>query len=166
MILQRAEERRRFASEPVPQMRVMHRHIGAKPHVRYFEGTEGITEVLYDTLSCRSGELRGILAMAQLLETSGMEVMDRYIAERIGAGLALKVIRSKLHETDNIWLPAFHHAVSTTPYASKVPNLRRSSRPCSKVCGKFRCRRVSRQISTLAGCDLPLTRSRRTGTLW
>ena len=103
VILRRAEERRRIAAELVPQMRAMHRHIGAKPHVRYFEGVEGITEALYDTLSCRSGELRGILAMAKLLETPGMEVMDRYIGERIKAGLGLKVIRSKLHETDRIW---------------------------------------------------------------
>ncbi|CAE6863490.1 hypothetical protein R75461_08115 [Paraburkholderia nemoris] len=103
VILRRIDEQRRLAADLVPQLRSLHQRTGSKPRVRYFEGAEGITEVLYDTLSCRSGELRGILAMAELQETPGEEVMDRYIRARIKAGLSLRVIRSESRETGAIW---------------------------------------------------------------
>ncbi|CDY74607.1 Transcriptional regulator, TrmB family [Caballeronia glathei] len=103
VILRRIEEQRRLAAELLPQLRSLHNRAGSKPRVRYFEGAEGIKEVLRDTLSCRSGELRGILAMAELLETPGVDVMNKHIRARIRAGLDLRVIRSASRETDRIW---------------------------------------------------------------
>jgi sugar-specific transcriptional regulator TrmB len=103
VILRRIEEHRRLAADLVPQLRLLHHRAGSKPRVRYFEGVEGIKEVLYDTLTCKSGELRGVLAMAELLETPGVDVMNKYVAARIKAGLSLRVIRSVSRETDAIW---------------------------------------------------------------
>ncbi|WP_246173952.1 TrmB family transcriptional regulator [Paraburkholderia hayleyella] len=103
VILRRTEEQRRIAEGLVPQLRSLHQRTGNKPRVRYFEGVEGITEVLYETLSCRSGKLCGILAMAELLETPGLEVMQRYIQARIKAGLSLHVVRSTSREAGPLW---------------------------------------------------------------
>ncbi|AGW90309.1 TrmB family transcriptional regulator [Ralstonia pickettii] len=103
VILRRIEQQRQIAADIVPQLRMLHHQAGHKPRVRYFEGLEGITEVLYDTLSCRSGELRGILAMAELMETPGLDVMNRYIAARTKAEIRLRVIRSESRETAAIW---------------------------------------------------------------
>ncbi len=118
VILRRIEQQRQIAADLVPQLRMLHHQAGHKPRVRYFEGLEGITEVLYDTLSCRSGELRGILAMAELMETPGIDVMNRYIAARIKAGLRLRVVRSESRETAAIW-PASRIERRALRYAPK-----------------------------------------------
>ncbi|RJG14400.1 TrmB family transcriptional regulator [Pseudomonas cavernicola] len=102
-LVRRAEELRRLAEEVLPDLRSLYNRSQSKPRIRYFEGVEGIKTVLWETLKCRSGELRGILAMAELLETPGRAVMDRYIAERHRQGLSLRVIRSRIHDIENIW---------------------------------------------------------------
>ncbi|WJF90270.1 helix-turn-helix domain-containing protein [Paraburkholderia bonniea] len=122
VLLRRIEEQRLIAQSLVPQLRSLHQRGGSKPQVRYFEGIEGITEVLYDTLSCQSGELCGVLAMAELLETPGQDVMQRYIQARIKAGLNLRVVRSESREAGLLW-PASHTERRYLRYAPSTLDL-------------------------------------------
>ncbi len=103
VLLRNLEQRRRLVEEVLPEIQAIYSHSMFKPRMRYYGGAEGIATVLNDTLNCRSGELRGILSMQELLEAPGPEFMERYIQRRIEAGLKLRVVRSKDEEVSNAW---------------------------------------------------------------
>jgi sugar-specific transcriptional regulator TrmB len=102
-MLRRAEERRRALSDLMPQLRSLYNSSRVKPEIRFYEGEEGVATVLWDTLTARSKMLRGILSMAELLESPGFEKMERYIVERVRKGIVLKALRSSAKDTDSIW---------------------------------------------------------------
>ncbi|PLZ00597.1 transcriptional regulator TrmB [Burkholderia sp. WAC0059] len=103
VLLQRIETRRRTLIDLMPQLRSLYNQSRAKPEIRFYEGPEGVLTVLWDTLTVRSGVLRGILSMAELLESPGPDKMREYIARRIEARIPLKVLRSPARETNSIW---------------------------------------------------------------
>ena len=87
----------------VPELRSLFNATTNRPRIRFYEGAEGITRVLWETLECRSGVLLGILSMHELLEIPGTAGMQRYIAERLKRGIHLRVLRSGGRETSKIW---------------------------------------------------------------
>jgi hypothetical protein len=88
----------------LPELRSIYARSTVKPRLRFFEGREGINAVLYDTLSCRSRQLCGILSMADLLEVPGRDEMEKYVALRIATGVQLRVVRSREKEAGpDIW---------------------------------------------------------------
>lgn len=97
------EERRRLLDEVLPEIQAIYSHSQVKPKVRYYPGLEGIHTVLQDTLTCRSGVLRGILSMVELLNAPGEDYMRRYIEQRIKMGLKLRVVRHPSEEVHDIW---------------------------------------------------------------
>lgn len=103
IMLRRLEERRLILGEALPVLRSLYNASKAKPKINYFDGVEGIRTVLWDTLSCRSPELLGVLAMNELFLTPGIEEFDLYIAERVRRSIPLRVIRSSSHEIGPIW---------------------------------------------------------------
>jgi sugar-specific transcriptional regulator TrmB len=103
VFLRNLDRRRRTVEEVLPEIQAIYSHSMFKPRIRYYGGVEGIATVLNDTLSCRSGELRGILSMQELLDAPGEEFMERYIRRRIEAGLKLRVVRSMDEEISNTW---------------------------------------------------------------
>ncbi len=103
IMLRRLEDRRLILGEALPVLRSLYNASKAKPKINYFDGVDGIRTVLWDTLSCRSPELLGILAMNELIQTPGLEEFDLYIAERVRRALPLRVIRSTAHESGPIW---------------------------------------------------------------
>jgi hypothetical protein len=58
------EDRRRTVEEVLPELRSRYSLSAARPRIRFYEGRDGITTVLDDTLECRSKRLKGILSMA------------------------------------------------------------------------------------------------------
>ena len=97
------EEQRSVAEALLPELRSLHSRSTVKPRVRLYEGLEGIRTVLYDTLNCRSKELRGILSMRDLLEVPGRAETEEYIRQRVKAGISLRVLRSREKDVGDIW---------------------------------------------------------------
>jgi len=97
------ERTRDLIENLVPELRSLFNATRLKPRIRFYEGIEGISRVLWDTLECRSGTLYGILSMNELLETPGREEMNRFIAERVRRAITLKVLRSRSREADTLW---------------------------------------------------------------
>ena len=97
------EEQRAVAEAILPELRSIYSRSAVKPRVRLYEGLEGIRTVLYDTLTCRSKRLLGILSMSDLLDVPGRAETEDYIRQRIQAGVSLRVLRSRQKEVDRIW---------------------------------------------------------------
>lgn len=102
-MLQRLEVHRQVLSDIIPQIRSLYNRAKGKPDIRFYEGSEGVRTVLWDTLTCQSKVLRGILSMGALFETPGLPEMDTYIAERVSLGIRLQVIRSPQRDVEKIW---------------------------------------------------------------
>lgn len=94
---------RSMLDELVPQLRALRGGSASQPRVRLHEGEEGIRRALWATLECRSGILRGILSMHELMEVPGAAWMAQYIAERVRRGIRLQVVRSHSRETRADW---------------------------------------------------------------
>jgi sugar-specific transcriptional regulator TrmB len=97
------EEQRKAADAVLPDLRSIFSRSTVRPRIRLYEGPDGIRTVLYDTLNCRSKVLCGILSMRDLLDVPGRAETDRYIGERIKAGIFLQVVRSREKDTGDIW---------------------------------------------------------------
>ncbi|HEX5514813.1 MAG TPA: helix-turn-helix domain-containing protein [Gammaproteobacteria bacterium] len=104
VFLRNLDERRRVIDEVLPEVQAVYSRSAFKPKVRYYAGVEGIRTVMEDTLTCRSGELCGILSMVELLKVPGEAYMRHNIQRRIAAGLKLRVVRNPAEEVNNIWL--------------------------------------------------------------
>lgn len=102
-MLQRLELRKQVISDVMPQIRSLYNRAKGKPQIRFYEGEEGIHTVLWDTLTCQSKVLCGILSMNELIETPGLKEMDVYIDERVKRGITLKVLRSRNKDVERIW---------------------------------------------------------------
>jgi HTH-type transcriptional regulator, sugar sensing transcriptional regulator len=102
-LLRRLEQQRMMVTAMLPDLQSIHNRSRAKPRIRFFPGEEGIRTVLWDTLNCRPGPLRGILSMQELLETPGPLILQQYIEARVRTGLHLRVIRSDTRDTEAIW---------------------------------------------------------------
>lgn len=102
-LLGMVEEQRGIAEALLPELRSIYSRSTVKPRVRLYEGLEGIRTVLYDTLSCRSKQLLGILSMRDLLDVPGRAETEEYIRQRVRAGISLRVLRSREKDVGNIW---------------------------------------------------------------
>src|SRR5262245_51713579 len=120
-LLRRLEQQRMMVTAMLPDLHSIHNRSRTKPRIRFFPGEEGIRTILWDTLNCCSGPLRGILSMQELLETPGRVVLDQYLEARIKAGLHLRVIRSHTRDTEAIW-PTSNRELRQLRYApANVP---------------------------------------------
>lgn len=102
-LLRSLDEQRHVLESILPELRSIYNRSSVKPRVRFYEGLEGIRTVLYDTLTCRSKLLLGILSMRDLLDVPGRREMEEYIRARIRAGVFLRVLRSREKDVGNIW---------------------------------------------------------------
>jgi sugar-specific transcriptional regulator TrmB len=103
VLLRRLEQQRMMVTAVLPDLHSIHNRSRSKPRIRFFPGEEGIRTVLWDTLNCSTGPLRGILSMQELLETPGSLIMEQYIEARVKIGLHFRVIRSHTRDTEAIW---------------------------------------------------------------
>jgi len=99
----RQEERKRKIEGILPELLSMYDTTGFRPHVRMYEGIEGVKTVLEDTLSAKDPEIFGILSMKDLYENPGQEYMDSIVERRIKNGTKLSVIRSEQHDVPEHW---------------------------------------------------------------
>jgi HTH-type transcriptional regulator, sugar sensing transcriptional regulator len=99
------EDRRRTVEGILPELRSRYSRSAARPRIRFYEGRDGITTVLSDTLECRSKRLKGILSMtSDVFKVLGRLAMEQYVARRIAAGVHLQVVRSRQQESADRWL--------------------------------------------------------------
>jgi sugar-specific transcriptional regulator TrmB len=97
------EAQRAAAESLLPELRAIYSRSTVRPRVRLYEGAEGIRTVLYETLNCRSKELRGILSMRDLLDVPGRAENEEYIRQRIRAGISLRALRSRENDVADTW---------------------------------------------------------------
>jgi sugar-specific transcriptional regulator TrmB len=101
-LLRLFDERQRALSMILPELHSLYNRSGIKPKIRYYEGTDGLSTVLANTLDCQSKQLSAILSMADLRDAPGHQ--EEYIAERVKRGIHLRVIRSLARELgDDLW---------------------------------------------------------------
>lgn len=100
------EDRRRTVEAVLPELRSRFSRSPARPRIRFYEGREGISAVLADTLTSRSKRLKGILSMtSDVFKVLGPLAMEQYVARRIAAGVLLQVVRSRRQEAgQSRWL--------------------------------------------------------------
>lgn len=108
-------QHRKTLDELVPQLQAMRRKTGARPRVRYLEGTVGIRTALFETLSWHS-PLKGILSMRDLLTEPGQSAMTEYIDGRRERNLTLQVVRSPGKDYTHGW-PTSDRDLRETRYA-------------------------------------------------
>ncbi|HEX2652411.1 MAG TPA: helix-turn-helix domain-containing protein [Xanthobacteraceae bacterium] len=102
-LIELLDVRRRKLDALLPELRSLHNLAGGKPHVRYYQGLEGIQHVLDDTLTVRDKMLLGILSMRDLFEVPGRAWMDDFVRRRIEAGVSLRVVRSPVKDIASVW---------------------------------------------------------------
>lgn len=102
-LLSMFEDRKRQLQGLMPELNSLHVGSLTKPRVRYYEGIEGIKEVIDDTLQCRSRSLLAILSMRDLYAVPGREWIDDFVQRRIEAGIHLRLIRSPVNDLHNQW---------------------------------------------------------------
>jgi len=93
VLLRTYDEKKRNLDDILPELRSLYGRSISKPKAKYYEGTEGIGNVLYDTLTCRNKQLKAILS-AQKWGEPGITEMAIYTKKRIAAGIRLKALRS------------------------------------------------------------------------
>lgn len=104
VLLQSIERRREVVADVLPQLRSLWNLSKGKPQIHFYEGIEGVRTVLADTLTCQSKQLRGILSMNELLQTPGLEEINRNMNERLERGIMLHVIRSRSRDVlEKVW---------------------------------------------------------------
>lgn len=103
VLLRKWDQTRTALQELVPELRSLFNAAPHKPKIRFYEGADGIEQVLWGTLECRDKQLIGILSMSELLEVPSLQGMQRYIDERVRRGISLRVLRSHSRETADIW---------------------------------------------------------------
>ncbi|GAB3561608.1 TrmB family transcriptional regulator [Spelaeicoccus albus] len=108
-------QHRKVLDDLVPQLKAMRRKSGARPRVRYLEGSVGIRTALFETLSWQS-PLKGILSMRDLLTEPGQEAMTEYIEGRKENNLTLQVVRSPGKDYSHGW-PTSTEELRETRYA-------------------------------------------------
>lgn len=91
-------ERERRLERVLPELLALVNTGGVRPHVRFYEGVEGIKAVFEDTLTVSDGLLRGILSMENLYAVPGKDFMDDYIRRRVASDIRLRVVRSRAKE--------------------------------------------------------------------
>jgi len=97
------KEKERRLEKILPELNLLTNLVGDKPHVKFYEGVEGVKAVFEDTLTVKNKLLRGILSMRDLYEMPGKKYMDDYVERRIDAGIKLEVIRSAAKEVEETW---------------------------------------------------------------
>lgn len=103
ILLEQVEARRQMIGEMLPQLRSLYNAAKGKPNIRFYEGSDGVEAAMWDSLTCTSGVMYTTFAMAEIIETPGLERMAEYMAERIALGIDMKVIRSRSHDRAEIW---------------------------------------------------------------
>ncbi|MGI9410321.1 MAG: TrmB family transcriptional regulator [Hyphomicrobiaceae bacterium] len=101
------EHRRRLALDVMPELKSLHNQSRSTPRVRYYDGLDGIKNVLSETLACNDKQLFGILSMRDLYEVPGRQWMDELVRRRIEAGVFLYAIRSREKDLHNRWPDSF-----------------------------------------------------------
>ena len=102
-LLDMIEHRRNLALDVLPELKLLHNRSRSTPRVRYYEGLDGIKNVLNETLGCANKQLLGILSMRDLYEVPGREWMDDQVRRRIEAGVYLCAIRSPERDLHDLW---------------------------------------------------------------
>lgn len=103
LLIDLVDQRRRRAVEILPDLKGLQSAALDKPRVRYFEGLDGIKDVLDSTLEARGCPIFAILSMQDLYTVPGREWMDEHVARRIASGVHMRAIRSASKDLHDLW---------------------------------------------------------------
>lgn len=102
-IKRQLEEQQQAFNHLLPSLLGIYNTLPQKPHIQFFEGIEGIKQVLEDTLSTRTKHLKSILSIVDLFTVPGRQFTELYVQRRIEANISLQVIRSKPKDVREYW---------------------------------------------------------------
>ncbi len=111
------QEKERRLETALPELALLYNTKGARPRVRFYEGVAGVKTVFEDTLTVSNKLLFGILSMEDLYQIPGKDFMADYVKRRVGAGIKLRVIRSRIKEIEETW-PSSNKESRELHYAS------------------------------------------------
>jgi sugar-specific transcriptional regulator TrmB len=95
-LLELFEARLQKINEALPELKSLYNRSRTKPRVRFYQGLDGIKQILNDMLAVLDQHLLGILSMRDLYEVAGREWMEDLVRRRIAVGAFLRVIRPTL----------------------------------------------------------------------
>ncbi|MBI4239748.1 helix-turn-helix domain-containing protein [Candidatus Uhrbacteria bacterium] len=111
------EDKGKIIQNLLPELSALFNSSNVKPHIRFYEGIEGVKTVFNDTLTAKNKLLRGILSMSDLYTSPGKHFMDSYVERRVHLGYELRVIRSKPKEVRQEDWPTSNQHRRTLHYA-------------------------------------------------
>ena len=96
-LMGRLEEQKNTLNSIMPQLLAMQAVSGAKPTFAYYEGTDGVRQILKDILK----EKRNLLSMSSLEDAVALlgQQFRYFISKRITAGLSVRYITNRSQET-------------------------------------------------------------------
>lgn len=126
-------DKERSLAEVLPQFASLYSGGEFKPRIRFYPGLEGYKQAYEDSLTTTDKKLFGIFAVQSTWEIIGKEAADDMVRRRAKKGIALRVIRSKVGEPENIypsrladlrelrWAPSgMEFPITTYVYGNKV----------------------------------------------
>ena len=103
VLLDQHESKRRMLDEMMPGLKALFYRAQGKPNVRFYEGDDGVSQALWDSLHSDDEELLSCFPASETLEYAGIPEMDAYIKERVRSGKKLKVLRSLGDMKKDLW---------------------------------------------------------------
>lgn len=85
------EEKSSYAHEILPQLKSMSSALAFKPQIRYFEGMEGIKNILEDTLTTKNKELLGYSNLKGVTDILG-DHMAKYAEQKLERKIKTRII--------------------------------------------------------------------------
>lgn len=93
------EEKREKLNNILPILKSLYNTAGAKPKIRYYEGTAGLKQVYRDTLTYQ-GELLAFVT-ENIIKNLGQDFANEYIAKRTKAKISVRAIAPDTEEMIN-----------------------------------------------------------------
>ncbi len=93
IIKKRLMQKQNEFDELLPELQSLYSIPGHKPKIEYYEGIDGIKQVLEKTLTSKEKELKSILPLKDFLDLVGEEFFHHYTQKRIKHGYTLRTIR-------------------------------------------------------------------------
>ncbi len=97
------KEKERRLNLIMPELMLYMGTAKSRPRVRFYDGVQGVKTIFEDTLTVKNKILLGILSMEDLYKIPGKDFMERYVKQRVEAGIKLNVVRSEMKDVEEVW---------------------------------------------------------------
>ncbi|MFA6587921.1 MAG: helix-turn-helix domain-containing protein [Patescibacteria group bacterium] len=100
LILEDLERKSKLIKNSLPVLEALFNRGSQKPKVKFYEGRQGLIDLMYDGLNCQSKMIYYLWPVTDMFETIGKEEIENFIQERIKRKIYIKTIRIKSKERE------------------------------------------------------------------